>query len=137
MDKLVSKWPGFLKSTVSMGSVIKEYLYLLYYTVQTSSQKDADILECVSKMITYGIELAPRNAPFLFKPEFDSLLIFGQKKLEILYSNVSRTFIEESYEYAKLKSHLLEDLSLTDLNKNTEELMSQLNIRNKRRKRGP
>lgn len=53
----------------------------MYYTVQTSSPKDADIMECVSKMITYGIQLAPRNAFFLFKPEFDALLTFGGKKL--------------------------------------------------------
>jgi hypothetical protein len=49
----------------------------------------------------------------------------------------SRNFIEESYEFAKLKSHLLSDISLSDLNKNTEELMSQLNIKNRKRKRNP
>lgn len=77
-----------------MSTIIREYLYVLYYSVQTASPKDNDILECVSKMITYGIELAPRNAPYLFKPEFDALLVFGDKKLEIIYSNVSRTYIE-------------------------------------------
>ena len=55
----------------------------------------------------------------MFKPEFDALLTFGGKKLEVLYSNISRTLIEESYEFAKLKSHLLADLSLSEINKNT------------------
>jgi hypothetical protein len=70
-------------------------------------------------MITYGIQFAPRSAFFMFKPEFDALLTFGGKKLEVLYSNISRTLIEESYEFAKLKSHLLADLSLSEINKNT------------------
>ncbi len=63
--------------------------------------------------------------------------MYGQNKMEILFSNISRTYIEESYEFAKLKSHLLGDMSLSDLNKNTEELMGQLDIKNKRRKRNP
>lgn len=45
--------------------------------------------------------------------------------------------IEESYEFAKLKSHLLADVSLTDINRNTEELFEQLNIKSHRRKKAP
>lgn len=68
VHQLVSNWPAFLQSTNSYSSVIKEYLYVLYFSVQTSSLKDTDVFDCVSKMITYGIELKPRNSPFLFKP---------------------------------------------------------------------
>ena len=88
-------------------------------------------------MITYGIELGSKNSFNLFKPEFDSLLIYDHKKLEVFYTTASRNFIEDSYEFAKLKSHLLSDMSLTELNKNTEELLSQLNIKNRKRKRNP
>lgn len=98
---------------MSLGTIIKEYIWVLYYAVQTASNKDGDIVECVGKMITYGIELGPRNGFHLFKPEFDSLLIYNHKKLEVLYTPASRNFIEESYEFAKLKSHLLSDMSLT------------------------
>jgi hypothetical protein len=72
-------------------------LYLLYYALQTSSSKEADIMECVGKMLTYGVQLAHRNSYNLFKPEIDSLLIFGGKKLDINLSNTSRTLIEEAY----------------------------------------
>lgn len=137
IDQLISKWPAFLQSTVSLGTVIKQYIWLLYYAVQTASNRDSDIIECVGKMITYGIELGPKNGFHLFKPEFDSLLVYDHKKLETLYTVASRNFIEDSYEFAKMKSHLLSDMSLTDLNKNTEELMKQLNIKNRKRKRNP
>jgi hypothetical protein len=92
----------------------------LYYAVQTGSNKDSEIIDCVGKMITYGIELGPRNAPQIFKPEFDSLLVYGNHKLEVVYTTASRSLIEESYDFAKLKSHLLSDMSLAELNKNTE-----------------
>lgn len=108
-----------MKSTISFCTVIKEYIWILYYAVQTGSNKDSDIIDCVGKMITYGIELGPRNGQHLFKPEFDSLLVYGNRKLDILYTTASRSFIEESYEFAKLKSHLLSDMSLAELNKNT------------------
>ena len=88
-------------------------------------------------MITYGIELGPRNAPQIFKPEFDLLLVYGNRKLDVVYTTASRSLIEESYEFAKLKSHLLSDMSLAELNKNTEELLNQLNIKNRKRKRDP
>jgi len=44
-----------LKSTVSLNTVIKDYLFALFYAVQTGSTKDSDIIDCVGKMITYGI----------------------------------------------------------------------------------
>lgn len=77
--------------------MVKEYLYLLYYALQTSSSKEGDIMECVGKMLTYGVQLALRSSYNLFKPEIDSLLIFGGKKLDINLSNTSRTLIEEAY----------------------------------------
>lgn len=55
VHQLVNSWPSFLQSTVSNSNVVKDYLYVLYYSVQTSSLKDTDIFDCVSKMITYGI----------------------------------------------------------------------------------
>lgn len=81
MSQMVEKWPPFLRSTVGMGTVVKEYLWVLYYAVQTGSNKDSDIIDCVGKMITYGIELGPRNGQHVFKPEFDSLLTYAGKKL--------------------------------------------------------
>ena len=44
-----------MKSTISLSTVIKEYIWILYYAVQTASNKDSDIIDCVGKMITYGI----------------------------------------------------------------------------------
>jgi hypothetical protein len=84
---LADKWPPFLRSTVSLNTVIKEYIWILYYAVQTNSTKDSDIIDCVGKMITYGIEFASKNSGkdinnigHLFKPEFDSLLMYDDRK---------------------------------------------------------
>jgi hypothetical protein len=60
--------------------MIKEYLYLLWLTLQTSSTREEDVLRCVYKMLTYGFKLAHRGAQFLFTPEIDQLLTFGANK---------------------------------------------------------
>jgi hypothetical protein len=52
---LVEKWPAYMRSTISLRTVIKDYLWILFYAVQTASDKDSDIIDCVGKMITYGI----------------------------------------------------------------------------------
>ncbi len=65
---------------MSIKTVLEEYIWILYYAVQTGSNKEGEIVDCVGKMITYGIELGPRNASFLFKPEFDSFLVYDSHR---------------------------------------------------------
>jgi hypothetical protein len=82
---------------ISTKSLVIEYLYAFWLTMQTSSIREEDVLKCVYKLLSYGVKLAGRNSQHLFSPELDVLLAFGGNKAEISMSNASKQLMEENY----------------------------------------
>jgi hypothetical protein len=134
LEKITKGIPTSLAAFISTRSLVLEYLFAFWVSMQTSSVREEDVLKCVYKLLSYGIKLSSRNSQYLFSPEFDVLLAFGGKKADITLSNSSRTLMEENYEFLKLKSMLAGDAILDNSKQNLEGVINQLK-KNRRRKR--
>ena len=134
LEKIAKGIPISIVTFLPHQSLVVDYLYVLWLSMQTSSVREEDVLKCCYKMLTYGFKLGPRNSPTIFLPEIDFLLTFGIVKPEANLSNNSRNLIEENYEFLKVKSQLAGDSLLDGSRDNLESVINQLK-KNRRRKR--
>ena len=97
IDRVIKEIPPALSVFYSREVLVTEIFYLFWLTMQTGSTREEDVLKCVYIMLTYGIKLAPRGSPNFFNPEFDQLLVFGQNRPNVSFSNTTRNMMEENY----------------------------------------
>jgi hypothetical protein len=68
LEKIHKGIPTNLFIFISTKSLVLEYLYAFWLTMQTSSIREEDVLKCVYKLLSYGFKLAGRNSQHIFAP---------------------------------------------------------------------
>ena len=86
-------------------------------------------------MITYNFSFKKDfrdSKSAIFQPEIDTILTFGSRKPELLLSNMTKTLMEENYEFFKERKQLLSGMELKD---STEALLNQMQIQSRKKRK--